>query len=238
MLMAAGWPDSTPFAITWHGTTTDQQTVVATLGSMTAELKAAGISLLTARRPGHRRRRRGHRRAARAVLVRDQAAVRLAGAGAADQGAGRGRLRPAARARRRAGAGADHRGRAAADTAADGARGQGPGHRPVPVDRLHLGQRGPRGTGEVRGVRPGRARVRRGEGRRGRRADRGGAARLRHHAGPDAGRRAVRRGTGQRVARLRRRARPDQPGAAAEGRHRHREPASPGSPTSAGRPRT
>ncbi len=48
MLIAAGWADSTPFAITWNGTTTDQQTVVTTLGSVTADLKAAGVSLLTA----------------------------------------------------------------------------------------------------------------------------------------------------------------------------------------------
>ncbi len=48
MLIAAGWPDGTPFAITWNGTTTDQHTVVSTLGSVTADLKAAGISLLTA----------------------------------------------------------------------------------------------------------------------------------------------------------------------------------------------
>ncbi len=48
MLIANGWPDSTPFAITWNGTTTDQQTVVCALGTVTADLKAAGISLLTA----------------------------------------------------------------------------------------------------------------------------------------------------------------------------------------------
>ncbi len=48
MLIAAGWPDSTPFAITWNGTTTDQQTVVSALGTVTADLKAAGVSLLTA----------------------------------------------------------------------------------------------------------------------------------------------------------------------------------------------
>ncbi len=51
MLVAVGWKESTPFAITWNGTTTDQQTVVATLGSVSADLKAAGISLLTADGP-------------------------------------------------------------------------------------------------------------------------------------------------------------------------------------------
>jgi uroporphyrinogen III methyltransferase / synthase len=48
MLIAAGWADSTPFAITWNGTTTEQHTVASTLGTVTADLKAAGVSLLTA----------------------------------------------------------------------------------------------------------------------------------------------------------------------------------------------
>lgn len=48
MLIAGGWSDTTPFAITWNGTTTDQQTVAGTLGTITADLKAAGLSLLTA----------------------------------------------------------------------------------------------------------------------------------------------------------------------------------------------
>jgi len=51
MLIAAGWADTTPFALTWDGTTTDQHTVVATLGTVTADLKAAGVSLLTAHGP-------------------------------------------------------------------------------------------------------------------------------------------------------------------------------------------
>jgi len=51
MLMAAGWAESTPFAITWNGTTTDQHTVLCTLGSVAADLKAAGVSLLTAHGP-------------------------------------------------------------------------------------------------------------------------------------------------------------------------------------------
>ena len=51
MLIAAGWKESTPFAITWNGTTTEQQTVVATLGSVAADLKAAGVSPLTAHGP-------------------------------------------------------------------------------------------------------------------------------------------------------------------------------------------
>jgi uroporphyrinogen III methyltransferase / synthase len=48
MLIAAGWPDTTPFAITWNGTTTEQHTVVSTLGTVNADLRAAGVSLLTA----------------------------------------------------------------------------------------------------------------------------------------------------------------------------------------------
>jgi uroporphyrinogen III methyltransferase/synthase len=48
MLIAAGWPDSTPFAITWDGTTTAQRTVTTTLGRITADLKAAGVSPVSA----------------------------------------------------------------------------------------------------------------------------------------------------------------------------------------------
>src|SRR5580693_9478033 len=51
MLIAAGWADSTPLAITWNGTTTDQFTVVATLGTVAADLKAAGVSPLNAHGP-------------------------------------------------------------------------------------------------------------------------------------------------------------------------------------------
>jgi uroporphyrinogen III methyltransferase / synthase len=51
MLVAAGWPQDTPFAVTWNGTTTAQQTVVTTLGSVAADLKAAGISMLTTHGP-------------------------------------------------------------------------------------------------------------------------------------------------------------------------------------------
>jgi uroporphyrinogen III methyltransferase/synthase len=51
MLLGAGWPDSAPFAITWNGTTTDQHTVACSLGTVTADLKAAGVSLLTEHGP-------------------------------------------------------------------------------------------------------------------------------------------------------------------------------------------
>src|SRR5262249_60450761 len=47
MLMAAGWADDTPMAITWNGTTTDQHTVLTKLSSVAADLKAAGVSVLT-----------------------------------------------------------------------------------------------------------------------------------------------------------------------------------------------
>jgi len=51
MLIAAGWPETAPLAITWNGTTTDQHTVVGSLGTIAADLKAAGVSLLTAHGP-------------------------------------------------------------------------------------------------------------------------------------------------------------------------------------------
>ena len=47
MLMAVGWADATPMAITWNGTTTDQHTVLTKLSSVAADLKAAGVSVLT-----------------------------------------------------------------------------------------------------------------------------------------------------------------------------------------------
>jgi len=47
MLVAAGWKDTTPVAFTWNGTTTDQHTVVSRLGPVAADLKAAGVSMLT-----------------------------------------------------------------------------------------------------------------------------------------------------------------------------------------------
>src|SRR5262249_33934062 len=47
MLMAAGWTDTTPVALTWNGTTTDQRTVVSRLGSVAADLKTAGVSMMT-----------------------------------------------------------------------------------------------------------------------------------------------------------------------------------------------
>jgi uroporphyrinogen III methyltransferase / synthase len=47
VLVAAGWADTTPIALTWNGTTTDQRTVVGRLGSVAADLKAAGVSVLT-----------------------------------------------------------------------------------------------------------------------------------------------------------------------------------------------
>ena len=46
MLIAAGWPETAPFAVTWDGTTTGQRTVASTLGRIVPDLKAAGVSLL------------------------------------------------------------------------------------------------------------------------------------------------------------------------------------------------
>jgi uroporphyrinogen III methyltransferase / synthase len=45
MLIANGWPETTPIAITWDGTTSGQQTVASSLGRLVPDLKAAGISL-------------------------------------------------------------------------------------------------------------------------------------------------------------------------------------------------
>jgi uroporphyrinogen III methyltransferase / synthase len=47
MLVGAGWSESTPFAVTWNGTTTKQRTVTSTLGGIAADMKAAGVTLLT-----------------------------------------------------------------------------------------------------------------------------------------------------------------------------------------------
>ncbi len=49
MLIANGWPDTTPFAITWDGTTTEQQTLTTTLGRTGPDMKASGISLANTR---------------------------------------------------------------------------------------------------------------------------------------------------------------------------------------------
>jgi len=47
MLVGARWAEETPFAVTWNGTTTRQRTVASTLGGIAADMKAAGVSLLT-----------------------------------------------------------------------------------------------------------------------------------------------------------------------------------------------
>jgi uroporphyrinogen III methyltransferase / synthase len=180
MLIAAGWPETAPFAITWNGTTTDQHTVVGSLGTIAADLKAAGVSLLTASGP----------------------AVAVVGEGVTAQPAlswfetkplfGWRVLVP--------------RTKEQADEVCDLLRARGAVPEQVPtiavepprtpqqmeravkglvavsVDRLHLGQRRPRDQGEVRGVRPRRTGVRWRQGRGSRRADGVGLARVRHHA--------------------------------------------------------
>jgi uroporphyrinogen III methyltransferase/synthase len=50
-LVAAGWADSVPVAVTWNGATTDQFTVTGHLGTLAADLKAAGVSMLTQHGP-------------------------------------------------------------------------------------------------------------------------------------------------------------------------------------------
>ena len=189
-----------------------------------------------ARRGGREDRRTGHVTArssptvgtavdkrARLSWWEQPPAVRLAGAGAAHQGAGRRDERAAARLRRGAGRGADHRRRAAAQPRPDGPRDQGPGHRPLRLDRVHLHERGAAVREKFDRARPGRPRVRRRQGRLRRRADRRRRAGVRHRAGAGARRRAVQRGPAGRLPALRRRVRPDRPGAAAARRHRDRD---------------
>src|SRR5262249_26008596 len=157
----------------------DQHTVLTKLSSVAADLKAAGVS----------------------VLTEDGPAIAVVGDAAAHRGLSWFESKPlfgwrvlvprtkeqaasvSERLRSYGGGpagGPAHGGRAAAGPAADGARHQGPGHRAIPVDRLHLGKRGPGGAGEARRVRPGRAGLRRDQGGRRRRADRRGARRLRY----------------------------------------------------------
>ena len=91
----------------------------------------------------------------RAVLVGVPGAVRLAGADPADPGPRRRHGGPAPRARRHPGTGPDHRRGTTTHPGPDGARGQGPGRRPLPVGGLHLDQLGASHLGEVHRVRPG-----------------------------------------------------------------------------------
>ena len=131
---------------------------------------------------GHHRRRRGRHDARGAVVVRDEAAVRLARARAAHQGAvGRPR-RPPAVLRRRLRGGPDDLGRAAAQPAAD-RQGRPRSRRgPLRVGRVHQRQRRQGRAREVRGVRARRPRVLGPEDRRRRREDRRGHRHLGHPA--------------------------------------------------------
>ena len=172
-LIEAGRSPETPVAITRVGTTTEQQTLVSTLAD-----GGRRRARRTHRAAGRHRRRPGRRPAPDAVVVRDQAALRLACPGAAHQGAGRLAVASPARLRRGARGGADHLGRAAPQPAPDGQGRPRPGRGPLRVDRLHLGQRRQGRPREVRGVRPGRARVLRPQDRRCRRQDRRGHRRL------------------------------------------------------------
>ena len=147
-----GIPAQTPVAVTTNGTFTTQRTVQATLATLAAEgAELAGPLVLTI----------GDEVGLRAELSwwesRALYGWRVLVPRTKDQaGAMSERLRRARRHRR---GGADDRRRAAALAHADGARGQGPRRRPLPVGRLHLHQRRARGVGEVRRVRARRARV-------------------------------------------------------------------------------
>ena len=147
-------------------------------------------SVKSVQRAGGRSGARDHGRRRRAApgaeLVRDQAAVRLAGAGAADQGPGRPDGGPAADLRRAQRGGADHLGGAAPQPAADGQGGPRSGRGPLRVGGLHLGERGQGRTREVRGLRAGRPRVLRPQGGGGRRGDCAGPAVVGNRARPGA----------------------------------------------------
>ena len=174
-LVSAGLKPDTPIAVISRGTTTEQQTITGTVGEM--GLAATGMSgpvVIAVGKAVAQREKLGWWESRPLygwrVLVprtKDQAGDMSA---------------PAAQLRRGARRGADHRGRAAAHAHADGARGEGPGHRPLRVGRVHLDQRGARGLGQVRRVRPGRARVRRRQDRLRGRVDRRRGAQPRHPA--------------------------------------------------------
>ena len=92
-LIEAGRSPQTPVAMTRVGTTTEQQTLISTLADIGADVRAARDRPACDHR--HRRRRRP---APDPVVVRDQAALRLARPGAPHQGAGRLAVAPPARA--------------------------------------------------------------------------------------------------------------------------------------------
>ena len=154
-------------------------------GTTTGSTPSSSTLEQLARRPqrpgspaGADRGRRGGRQARPAVLVRDQAAVRLAGAGAADQGAGRcderAAARPTARCRRRCR-------RSRSSRRAPRSRWTGRSRAWSPAGTS--GSRSPRSTRSRRCGRSSRSTawtpgVRRRQGRRRRRADRRGAGRF------------------------------------------------------------
>ena len=166
-LVAAGRAPETPVAMTQLGTTTAQRTVTSTLASIAADVKAAKLAPPTITVVGDTVALReklswfetkplfGWR-----VLVprtKEQAGAlseRLRAYGAVPEEVPTIAVEPPR------------------TPAADGAGDQGPGDRPLRVGRVHLAQRRQGRPGEVRGVRPGRPRLRRHQGRGGRRADR------------------------------------------------------------------
>ena len=117
-----------PVAVTGDGTGETQYTTTSTVDSFVAA--ALGFTGRVVLSLGA-----GVGPARQARLVGEPPAVRLEGAGAADQGAGRRDERAAAGLRRDPVRGADDRGRAAPHPGPDGAGHQGPGRRPVRLDR-------------------------------------------------------------------------------------------------------
>ena len=228
MLIAAGWPEATPFAITWDGTTSAQQTVVSTLGRIGARPQGGrGV-------PGQHQglgRRRGRRRRWRpGTGCRGSRPSRCSAGGCWCRGP-RSRPRVVSQRLREYGAVPEEVPTIAVE----------PPRTPQQMERAVKGlvtgryqwvaftsANAVRAVREkIRGVRPGRPGVRRGQGGRRRRADGRVAARVRHPARPGAGGGAVGRGPGRGLAAVRRRARPDQPGAAAARGHRDRDAAGP-----------
>ena len=157
-LVENGMASATAVAVTADGTGNGQRTVDTTLASLAADAgELVGNLIVTVGAAAGNRSKLSWWESRslygwKVLVPQDQ------GPGVRDE-------REAALARRHPGRGADHLGRAAAQPRPDGALGQGPCRRPLPVGRVHLDERCSRGLGEVPRVRPGRAGVLRREDR-------------------------------------------------------------------------